>query len=71
MDTNPTAPYTRAEVEAKLGLNYRSLKTAVDAGDVPTCFKNRPGKPWPKPAKFPRAAIDRIASEGYKTEAVR
>lgn len=66
-ETQPAAkPATMKtkEVMAALKMGRTALQGAVDRRDIPTCWAHKPGKSWPRIARFPRAAIERIAAEG-------
>lgn len=60
----PSATMTSDEVMGLLGIGRRALMSAVDRREIPTCWPHKVGKRWPKEARFPRAAVEKIAHEG-------
>ena len=63
--TKPNRPtYDQKGAMQALGMSYGPFMKQYRAGGIPVCFKRPKDGSWPRGGRAPKAAIDRLATEG-------
>lgn len=76
IQANASAPIERPTYDQKgamkaLGMSYAPFMRQYRAGGIPTCFPLPKDGSWPRGGRAPKAAIDRLATEGLSMPGTR